>query len=511
MMASVFLSRVIGVFREMAMANIGGASGEVDAYLVAFMIPDILNHIVASGFLSMIFIPIFTRYLTEKEEDKGWEAFSVIMSCFGGIVLVLIIIAIIFTPEIISVVAPGLKEPEYRKIAIKMTRIIMPAQFFFFAGGLLMAVQFSKEKFFIPALAPLLYNLGIIGGGLLLGPRWGMEGFSWGVLAGAFIGNFVVQYYGARMVGMKFKWLFVFKHPDFKNFFLLALPFMIGLPMMFSTEIFFKFFGSYMSRGSISCLNYSYRIMLMLAGFFGQAIGMAMYPFISRMIAEKNLPEANKLLNNILRIIAIVIPISILLMVLRHEIILTLYQHGSFDTAATDLTAQTLFYFLIGAFAFSAQTVVVRGYYAMQDTLFPAIFLTIVVLLSIPIYYFAMRIMGTKGIALAVSLSVIIQVILLYGLWSRKSKNRESRKVFFFYIKILIISLTIGIFLEWFKTAMLHGIDITTRTGSLLVSVITGTVFVVLLVSAGTIFKIDEINELIKRIVDKFKMKNEKS
>ena len=102
MMASVFLSRVIGVFREIAMAHIGGATGEVDAYLVAFMIPDILNHIVASGFLSIIFIPIFTRYLSENEEDKGWEAFSVIMSCFGGIVLVLIIIAIIFTPEIIS-------------------------------------------------------------------------------------------------------------------------------------------------------------------------------------------------------------------------------------------------------------------------------------------------------------------------------------------------------------------------------------------------------------------------
>ena len=155
MMSSVFLSRVIGIFREQVIAHIGGATGEVDAYLVAFLIPDILNHIVASGFLSITFIPIFSHYLSANEEEEGWEVFSIILTCFGSFLLLLIILAFFFTPEFIAIVAPGINEPALRRSAIRMTRIIIPAQFFFFAGGLFMAVQFAKERFFLPALAPL--------------------------------------------------------------------------------------------------------------------------------------------------------------------------------------------------------------------------------------------------------------------------------------------------------------------------------------------------------------------
>jgi putative peptidoglycan lipid II flippase len=505
MMSSVFLSRVIGIFREAVIAHIGGATGEVDAYLIAFLIPDILNHIVASGFLSITFIPIFTHYLAVNEEEKGWEVFSIILTCFGSLLLLLIIIASIFTPEFIQIVAPGINEPALRESAIRMTRIIMPAQFFFFAGGLFMAVQFSKERFFLPALAPLLYNIGIIVGGLLLGSWLGMESFSWGVLLGAFIGNFAIQYIGAKKAGMKIKLAFDFKHPDLKKYFLLTLPLVIGLTMMFSSEFLFKFFGSFMPRGDLACLNYSFRVMMILAGFFGQAIGMAVYPFMARLIAENKISESNTLLNNILRLIALVIPFSVLMMVLRHEIILILFQHGKFDAAATELTSQLLVFFLIGVFAFSAQTVVVRGYYATGNTLFPAVFMTAAVLLSVPIYFYAMHTMGAGGIAIAVSLSAIFQVILLYGLWNKRSENKGSHMVYFFYIKIIVISMGIGVFLEWFKSKVLGNIDSATFTGSIAVLAITGALFLFLFFLGGYIFKIKEIAEIKNNLVKKFK------
>ncbi len=503
MMMSVFLSRVIGLLREMVIAYIGGARAEVDAYQVAFIIPEILNHIVASGFLSVTFIPIFSNYLVHKKEDEGWKVFSIILSCFGCFLIVFIGVSMILAPYLIAILAPGMDDPQLQATAVRMTRIILPAQLFFFAGGLLMAVQFSKEKFFIPALAPLLYNAGIILGGILLGPRLGMEGFAWGVLGGAFCGNLVVQYWGARKIGLTFRLIFNFKHPDLKRYILLTLPLMVGLTMTFSTEFFFRFFGSYLPEGSIAVLNFGLRIMLILVGLFGQAIGVASYPFMARLAAENRIDEMNQVLNNALRFLALVIPFSVLIMVIRSEVVLMLFQRGKFDAAATALTAKVLVYFLAGAFAYSAYTVVIRGYFATRDTLFPAIYGTIVVLLSVPVYYYGMRLMAAGGVALAVSISGIFQVWLLYLFWNRRSRNSGSRQVYLFYLKMIIFSVPIGLVLHWFKTTILTGIDTGTFFGSLAVSAITGTVFMAILLITGFSLRIKEVTELAERVVKK--------
>lgn len=505
MMASVFLSRLIGIFREMVLAYIGGAGGEVDAYLVAFVIPDILNHVVATGFLSITFIPIFSHYLVQNREDEGWKIFSTILICFGSLLVLFITISIIFTDDFISIIAPGLDDPVLKKSAVRMTRIIMPAQFFFFVGGLFMAVQFAKERFLIPALAPVLYNIGIITGGVVLGPWIGVEGFSWGVLAGAFVGNFGIQYIGAKKAGMKFYPAFNIKHPDLRKYIWLTLPLMVGLTMTFSTEFFLKFFGSYLHRGSIASLNYSLRIMLILAGLFGQAMGMASFPFMARLVAEQKIEEMNNLLNNTLKYLSLVIPFSVLLMVLRHEVVLILFQRGRFDAAATEITAGLLIFLLAGAFAFSAQTVVVRGYYAMQNTIFPAVFTTVTVLLSIPLYIYGMQTMGAKGVAMVISISAIFQVTLLYAFWNRKSENKESRGVYSLFARMILLSIIIGVLLEWFKIKMLAGIDSGTFTGNLVISAVTGVVFSVIFLLAGHIFKIKEITEMVNKLVKKFK------
>jgi putative peptidoglycan lipid II flippase len=503
MMVSVFLSRVVGLFREMVIAHIGGAGASVDAYQVAFVIPDILNHIVASGFMSVTFIPIFSRYLAANREEDGWKVFSIILNCFGCFLVVLIIVAFASAPQLIALIAPGLKNPSTIAIAVKMTRIILPAQLFFFAGGLLMAVQFSKERFFIPALAPLLYNLGIISGGILLGPWIGMEGFAWGVLIGALTGNLFVQFIGVRKTGLKYFFIFDLGHPDLRKYVFLTLPLMVGLTMTFSTEFFFRLFGSYLPEGSIAVLNFGLRIMLILVGLFGQAVGTASFPFLARLVAENKLNEMNRLLNHTLRFLALVIPFSVLLMVLRSEVVRIIFQRGKFDAAATALTAEVLMYLLVGAFAFAAYTIVVRGYFACQNTLFPALYGTIVVLLSIPLYLLGMNFLGVRGVALAVSLSGAFQVTVLYALWNKRSNNTGSRRVYTFYVKIMCFSAVMGIFLAWFKSSALFWIDSNTFQGSLMVSLLTGAVFLIILLTAGYGLKIKEVMELANRLARK--------
>jgi putative peptidoglycan lipid II flippase len=507
MMASVFLSRVAGLLREMVIAYVGGARGEVDAYQVAFVIPEILNHILASGFLSVTFIPIFSQYLAQDREEEGWRVFSIIMTCFGSLMVVIIAVTFAFSPMLIALIAPGLDDPDLVQSAVRMTRIIIPAQFFFFAGGLLMAVQFAKEKFFIPALAPLIYNAGIILGGLLLGPWLHMEGFSWGVLAGACIGNFIIQLWGAAKAGMRFHLSFQFTHPDLKKYIFLTLPLMFGLTMTFSTEIFFKFFGSFLPKGSIASLNYGLRIMLILVAFFGQAVGVASFPFMARMAAENQVKEMNQLLNTALRYLTLVIPFSMLIMVLRHEVVMILFQRGKFDVAATQMTSQILIFLMTGAVAFGAQTVVVRGYYAMQDTLFPTLYATLAVILSVPIYILGMRHMGVNGVALAVSLSAILQVGLLYAIWNKRTSNNESTRVYRFFSKMVLLSIPIGLFLEWVKNMLYMKIHPFGFIENFIISTIIGILFLCIFISCGHLFRFHEISDLTNRFFSRLRKK----
>jgi putative peptidoglycan lipid II flippase len=504
MMASVFLSRLFGLVRLMSIAYVGGRSGDVDAYQVAFVVPEILNHIVASGFLSITFIPIFSQYLSKKQEAQGWQVFSIIFTCFGSLLLLFTVIAHVLAPDLVALLARGRPDPIFRENVVRMTRIIIPAQFFFFSGGLFMAVQFAKEKFLIPALAPIIYNLGIISGGFLLGPRVGMEGFSWGVLAGAFVGNFALQWWGAQRVGMKFSVSFDFSHPDLKHYIKLTLPLMLGLTMFFSMEIFKIFFGAYLPAGSIADLEYSLRTMLLLVAFFGQAVGVASYPYMARLAVEDNLQQLNELLNNTLRYLSVVIPFSVLLMVLRHEVIFLLFQRGKFDAAATAHTATVLFFMLVGSFAFAANTIVPRAYYAMQDTLFPAIYGTAAVALSIPLYLLGLNMMGARGVALALSLSAILQVLVLYALWNRRTDN-QGRPVYLFYLKMMAFSTPLGILLAWLKSAALSGIDASTLFGSLVVCMLIGTVFLLIVLATGYGLKIKEITGLVDKIREKLR------
>lgn len=501
MMASVLLSRIIGLLREVIIAQVGGANAAVDAYNVAFNLPDILNHVIGSGFLSVTFIPIFSKYLAREEEAEGWRVFSIILCAFGAVLAVLIALAWSFAHVLVPMSAPGLTDPAQIASAVRMTRIMLPAQFFFFIGGMLMAVQFAQEQFKLPALAPLIYNIGIIAGGVLLSREFGMEGFAWGATCGAFVGSFLVQYLGARRAGMRFNLVFEWRHPDLKKYVALTLPLMLGLTMIFSNELLTRFFGSYLPQGSIASLNYALRVMFILVAFFGQSASAASFPYLARLVAENKMSEMNKLLNDTLRrYIALVIPCSALLFLVRHEAIHILFQRGRFDALATARTAEVLGYFLLGAFAVAGQTVVVRGYYATQNTIFPTIVSTLSVAASLPLYWLAAREWGSNGLALMISLASIAQVALLYALWNRRSANTGSREVYLFFTKIIALSVSLGLGLHWFKSYALRSLDSSTFMGCVAICLVMATLFGVLLLIAAYVFRVREVTELLRQV-----------
>ncbi|MFP4163755.1 MAG: murein biosynthesis integral membrane protein MurJ [Chitinispirillaceae bacterium] len=443
MMGSVFLSRITGMLREITLANVGGTSNEMDAYVASFLIPELLNHFLAGGFLSVTFIPIFQKYLVRNDQKGAWNTFSNMITLGTVAFLVFLPLSIIFAPDLLSLTGFQSQNSQTLALAVRLTRIILPAQLFFYWGAFLMAVQYANQKFFLPALSPLCYNVGIILGGLLLGPYFGIEGFAWGVLGGAFIGNVAVQLPGALRAGMRYRPRFHPGDPEFIHYVKITIPLVAGLGMTFSNEIFFRYFASFLGEGAVASANYALRTMMILVGVFGQASGVAFYPYLTKLAAENAFGKMTTMLNSMINRIALyLIPLSAIMMVLSYQIITVLYEHGQFDQQSTRETAPVFVMYLIGSFASSVSILVARPFYALQKTLLPMVISTSVALLSIPLYYLFSRYLGPQGLGLAASTAMTVQFFTLYTIWcSRYGGFSEAKKESGALLKIITVAL----------------------------------------------------------------------
>jgi putative peptidoglycan lipid II flippase len=274
---------------------------------------------------------------------------------------------------------------------------------------------------------------------------------------------------------------------------------MIGLTMVFSTELFSKFFGSFLSPGAIAWIDYAMRVMLMLVGFFGQAVGVASYPYMAQLAVQGRLSELNDIINKILRYLSMVIPVSILVAVLRHEIVYVLFERGQFSPEDTKMTALTLSCLMVGAIAFISQTVVNRGFYATQNTLLPAVFGTFAVVLSLPMYWVGLKMMGVAGVGLAISASAILQTIFLFSVWNRRSNNKDAIGVYRAYLNAALGAIVIGAILWLVHRALqMRGYDQTLITNLAVIGIVSG-VFIILTGLWGWIFKIEAVHYVFSR------------
>ncbi|KMQ50854.1 integral membrane protein MviN [Chitinispirillum alkaliphilum] len=445
MVGSVFLSRITGLIREMVLAQYGGTSYEMDAYVTSFLIPEILNHFLAGGFLSITFIPIFQKFLTRGDNKGAWNTFSNLFTTGSILFLIFIPVAMFFTPNLLSFLNSNASDPATAELTIRLTRIILPAQMFFYWGAFLMAVQYANHKYFLPALSPLCYNLGIILCGYFLRPYIGIEGFAWGVLIGSLVGNVFLQLPGAMRVGLKFKPQVKPLDPEFINYVKKTIPLVLGLGMAFSNEIFFRFFSAFLDEGAASSVNYALRTMMFIVAIFGQASGVAFYPYLSKMAAEKAYKKMADLLNNMLTGIAIyLIPLSALMAVLSAEIVSILFERGSFTAQSTSQVASVFSVYLTGAFAYSASFIISRSFYALQNTILPMVVSTVIAISSIPLYILFSSSLGAEGIALASASAMVLQFLTLYFLWCRSFGGYRSLIEWFSKLSRILFASAIG-------------------------------------------------------------------
>lgn len=512
MAMSNILSRLLGFVRIKILAYVGGAGSEMDAYAFAFIIPDMINHFLAGSALSITFIPILQKHLSNDiDNDEGWKFFSNLFTTGSLVFMIAIVLSLIHTDKLLFFAGNNIKSssnPETFKLTLKLTRIILPAQLFFFWGALLNGIQYAKKRFLFPALTPVIYNVGIISCGILLYPSIGIAGFSWGVLIGAFIGNVVIQIPGALKAGMKYKPFINFRDKDLGLYVIKTIPFILGLGLTFSNEFFLKLFGSYVkdSPGAIATLDYAYKIMFMLVGLFGQSVAAGMYPFLSQLAVEKKYSElTDTLLLLLKRVATIIIPISIILIVISKSAITLILSGGNFSIEDAILTSRNFQLYLLGAYFCAAVLVINRAYFALQKTYTPMIITSISVLLTLPIFLFLTNKMGASGVALAISTSSFIMFVSLYSYWSITHKNNKTLTYISHTIKVVAISLIGGALAHLILTSNVYTNLITInniRIKSLvdcIIPTIPGMIFILLSFHFTKILKFEDILSLLKR------------
>jgi putative peptidoglycan lipid II flippase len=443
-MASVLLSRVLGFFREWTVAHQIGSNAITDAYYAAFTLPDFLNYLIAGGSLSVTFIPVFAKYVAEKQEEEGWRVFSTVVNFMGLILTALVIAGEIFAPQLVQVIAPGFSPAEKQHV-IFLTRLMLPAQICFYEGAILSAVQYAKGQFVVPSLAPLIYNIGIILGGVLLSSRIGITGFAVGVLGGSIAGNFLLQIYGARRAGANYSPSINLRHPGFRLFLKLAIPIMLALSLSFADDWIIRWFGSYLQAASITWLSYAKTLMRVPLGIVGQGIGVASFPFLAQLYSEKKFDELNRVLNATFKgLILLLVPTAALTIAQTSPLVHLVFSHTRLSEGDLEATAATLGLFSIGMFAWGAQYILARGFYATRDTITPAVVGTVMTLLNFPVYWWLVHREQHLGLALASSIGIIAYTIVLFLLLNRRTANPESGALMLFFAKIVAASAVAG-------------------------------------------------------------------
>lgn len=499
-MASVLLSRVLGFLRDWTVAQQIGSNRITDAYYAAFTLPDFINYLVAGGSLSLTFIPILTRCIAEKREEDGWHVFSTVITVMDIFLVAGIALGEIFAPALVRVIAPGFHGAERDRV-IFLTRLMLPAQFCFYQGGVLSAVQYAKARFAIPSFAPVIYNLGIILGGLLLAHRIGITGFAVGVLAGATAGNFLLQVYGARRVGATFRPNLDFRNPDFILFLKLSIPVMLALSIVFTDDWIIRFFGSYLAPASITWLSFAKTLMRVPLGILGQAIGVASFPFLAQLYSEGKFDELNRTLSATLKgVILLLVPVSALTIAEKTPLVYFVFLHTRMRAPDLRATAATLGMFSIAMFAWGAQNILARGFYAARDTLTPAIAGTAMTFLNLPVYWILSKKLQHIGLALASSIGIIIYAIVLFVLLSRRTNSVETAGVLTFFFKVSAAAVPAALVSYEVVRTLQARIHWQSEHGSLLVMICATAVGLLVTVAIAKLLQIREMDRYLGRL-----------
>ncbi|MFN8445687.1 MAG: murein biosynthesis integral membrane protein MurJ [Caldilineaceae bacterium] len=439
------LSRVTGLLREMIVAAQFGASAELDAYLAAFRVPDLLFQLVAGGALGSAFIPTFAGHWVKQDQAGAWLLFSRVLNLITLILIGLAGLAALFAlPLMQHLIAPGFS-PAQQQLAAGLMRWMLISTVIFGASGLIMGALNATQHFLLPAAAPVLYNVAIMAGAWFLAPTFGVRGMVIGVVVGAFA-HLLVQVPGLWGRGARYTPSLTVSDPGVQEVMRLMGPRVLGL---FFVQLHFlvnTILASGLDEGRLAALNYAWMLMLLPQGVFAQAIATAIFPTFAAQIAAGDPKSMQRTFGQTLRtVLFLTLPAAVGLFVLRQPLVAMLFQRRQFSAEDTQLVGYALQFYAIGLTAHSLLEIVVRAFYALHDTWTPVVVGVASMVANILLSLLLVRPLEHGGLALANSSATMIEMLFLLWLLRRRMGGIDERKLWKSLLKSGIAALGMGL------------------------------------------------------------------
>ncbi len=418
-MLSSLLSGVLALVRIKYVNYLFGAGIAQDAYRAAFKLPDLLNYFLIGGAASISLITVLNRYREAGDEEGAERALSVILCTMLVVLGIGVLLAEILAPEYVVLANKGFRGDARAALCTALTRLMLPAQLFFFAGSVMSARLQVRKIFIYSAFQPLIYNGGIIAGAVLLHRQLGIFSLAVGVLGGVMVGSALLNTLGALRTGLHFQPRVSFRDPAFREWLRLSLPLMIGVSLVMFDGVFMNYFAS-VRVGGVTLINNAKDLFNAPFNVIGPAAGAASLPFFASLFQSGRLYDFSESVGRaVSRLFSVGLLVSAWMIALAPWL-LDLFRGGRFrraDTAETTLLFTTLS-LTLGLWA--VQGIYARAFYAASDTRTPAITGTLITVLSVPMYWALYRARGLQGLAIASDLGILAQTVSLAVLLHRK-------------------------------------------------------------------------------------------
>ncbi len=450
---AVMCSRVLGLIREMVFAGLFGAGRNLDAFLMAFRVPNILRDLFAEGALSTAFITTFSKRIATEGDASAWRLANKVATLTAVFMSAVTLLGVAFARQIVGLMTWWSWSPEKTELTVLLTQIMWPFILLVSLAALVMGMLNAKHVFGVPAMASSYFNLGSIIGGIGFGwwldPHFGtrsLVGLAIGTLIGG-IWQLTVQLPSLRRVGYSF-------HPDFHwrdqgVITVLALmgPAVVAASAVQVNVLVNSGFAARLGDGPVSWLNIAFRLMQLPLGIFGVAVGTVTLPLVSRTAAIGNTAAFRSALAHAIRLVVLLtVPAAIGLIVLARPIISVIYEHGRFSAEATRQTASALQFYAIGLVAYSAVKVLAPAFYALDKRYLPMMVSILSIVINVALNWFFMfrMALGHRGLALSTSLVAVTNFLLLYIMMRRQTGRLETSQLFKTLGKVLVAGAVLG-------------------------------------------------------------------